>query len=321
MLFGPKMMAGANALDVSKLFKPVLWTGSAQTVSGVGFQPDLVWLKNRSASGDHYLTDSVRGVSRTFRTNSTDAEYTAAEILTAFNADGFTVGNNGDGSWVGWSFKRAARFFDIVTWTGNGVDNRDIAHALGVTPALAIVKCRSSARRWVVRTANWRLVLNVIEGAYDLSPPGNEDGYAEITASTPSTLRLKQGSTLADVNASGETYEALLFADDTASDGCVRVVEYSGNGSADGPVITLGFSPQFLLIKRIDGGGNWWLLDSARGMDTTTDPMLRANAIAGDFTAYGDVVERSPTGFKLKTADNNINGFGSSYLVLAIREP
>lgn len=328
MFFGPKMMAGAAGPDVSKLFKTRLYTGngSAQDVTSVGFQPDLVWVKARDAAQGHILVDSVRGAGKLLQSQVSDGEYNNPASVSAFLADGFSVGGEGNlnsngTSYGSWCFKRAARFFDIVTWTGDGVDNRDIPHALGVTPALAIIKCRSSARRWVVRTSSWRLVLNDITGAYDLSPPGTQDGYAEISASSPTMLRLKQGSTMADVNASGSTYLGLLFADDSSPDGCVRVVEYTGNGSSDGPVINLGFTPQFLVIRRITGTGNWWMLDTARGMDTTTDPMQRANTASADFTGYGDVVERTSTGFKLKTSDTNLNASGEPYLVLAIRAP
>lgn len=329
MFFGPKMMAGAEALDPSKLFKTVLYTGTGatQSIAGVGFSPDLVWMKARNVGYDNVLLDKVRGPRRTTSVSYLTSDSLYGSDVISFDSAGFTLfgnpenNNSSSVNYVSWCLKRAARFLDIITWAGNGVDNRDIPHALGVTPALAIIKSRSGGRRWVVRTSSWRLVLNDTLGAYDLSPPGTQDGYAEISASSPTTLRLKQGSTLADVNAAGETYLGLVFADDPSPDGCVRVLEYTGNGSADGPVVSLGFMPQFLMIKRITGTGNWWMLDDARGMDTTTDPMLRANSSASDFTGYGDVVERTPTGFRLKTSDTNLNASGEPYLVLAIRAP
>lgn len=329
MLFGPKMMAGKAGLDVSKLFKPVLWTGtgSGRSVTGVGFQPDFVWAKSRTATQGHILSDSARGPNYLLQSQSAEQEYYNPAALASFDADGFTTGGEGNIStsgtdYVGWCFKRAARFFDVVTWTGNDVDGRDIAHALGVRPALVIVKCRSNAQRWKVHSlvGGYSLILNDEGGISGGTPPPYENGYVDMAASNAATFRLGAYGSSDDLNKTGYTYVAYLFAEDTASDACVKVGTYTGTGSDPGPSVTLGWQPQFVMLKRVNGAAPWAIVDAARGMPPGYgDPTLRPNLANGDSTQ--NLVDPTSTGFTIGWANSWSNVAGEPFLYLAIRAP
>lgn len=326
----PLLGIGKKGLDVSKLFKTSLWTGNGttQTITGVGFQPDFLWVKCRnSASYIHSMVDSLRGGRYQLNSSGENAENVWDDPLHTFGADGFTLGSNGAvnadaDNFVGWSFKRAERFFDIVTWTGNGVDGRDIAHALGVRPALVIVKCRSNAQRWKVGTlvGGYSLILNTEAGIGDGSPPPYENGYVDMAASNAATFRLKLYGTIDDLNKTGYTYVAYLFAEDTAADACVKVGTYTGNGSDPGPTVNLGWQPQFVMLKRVNSPGPWAIVDAARGMPSGYgDPTLRANLTNSE--SLQNLIDVTPTGFTIGWANSWSNMSGEPFLYLAIRAP
>lgn len=317
---------------IEDVFSTWLYTGTeaALTITNgidLSGKGGLVWLKSRSTATDHRLTDTARGVGSVLRTNLTNAAITGSNDLTSFNANGFSlaylsgVSNVLDRTYASWTFREQPKFFDVVTYTGNGA-NRTIAHDLGSVPGCIIVKRINSTGDWQVyhrSLANTQyMVLNTNGGALT--------GTTRWNSTTPTSTVFSLGTDLS-VNTNGGTYVAYLFAHDaggfglSGTDNVISCGSYTGNGSSDGPEITLGYEPQWLLIKRSSGGGQEWeMLDSMRGL---------AVGIGGDARLFADlpdaeqpldtVVAPTATGFKIETASSGYNSNLSTYIYIAIR--
>jgi len=327
--------AASGAPVASQVFAATLWTGNGgvQTVTtGINLSAGggLAWLKNRdlgsgSADAHNVLYDTVRGAGvGCLCSNLTDAESLFNDNadtgeLSSFGTTGLNLSRSRNGErFVAWSFARAARFFDVVTYTGTGA-NRTVSHSLGTTPGMIIVKRRDTTGAWpVYHRANTGapetdyLVLNTTAATADL------DTYWNDTAPTSSVFTV---GTNADVNASGGTYVAYLFAHDTAGDGIVQCGSYTGNGSATGPTVTLGWNPQFVMIKRTDGSTNWVMFDTARGIVAGNDPTLVPNSYFAEdaVEAAGDYLDLTGTGFQLASTSSTVNANTGTYAYLAIR--
>lgn len=294
----------------------------------------LVWIKHRDSSLRHRLFDTARGVGKGLTTSSdgyqtsTDAQvdYTSSFGVTSFNSNGFRMmaGNgsdvNGTGRQVTWTFRKAPRFFDIVTYTGDGVAGRTISHSLGVAPGMMVIKRYSAGgNEWAVYhrglLSSQGLAFNEMQGKYTAT------GYWNSTAPTSSVFTLGASST---VNANGSLYIAYLFAHDASADGLIQCGTYSGNLSTDGPEISLGWEPQYILIKNRDSSGNWQVLDNVRGISTSTvssynDYIQQVNNSSGDDgIGTGNVVDLKQTGFKIVTSSSAFNA-AESFIYVAIR--
>ena len=293
-------------------------TSSRSITNAGGFQPDLVWGKNRSGTNSHVLVDSVRGATKQLYSNLTFAEETDAQGITAFNVNGFTVGTqsfiNGSGSsFVGWQWKKGATpGFDIVTYTGTG-SARTVAHSLGVAPSMMIIKKRNnSGTQWFVYHAS------VGAGYYLLLSATNAKGvdggyYWNGTAPTSSVFTV---STDSGVNANGDTFVAYLFAEIA---GFSKFGSYTGNGSADGPFVYCGFRPKFVMWKRTDrSGDDWWTYDAARDTYNVASNGLRPNLSAAEYSAA--TIDLLSNGFKLKSTTGDQNGSGGTYIYAAFAE-
>ena len=260
-------------------------TGSSNAITGVGFQPDFTWIKDRDATNNHSLYDAVRGVTKVILSNSSNAETTYAQGLTAFGTDGFTVGtdsqnntngNNicswnwkagttGSGSTTGsgtsktynYSVNTTARF-SITKYTGNGNGGHTIPHSLGTTPKIVIVKELGASDYWRVYhpalTANYNVYLNTNHAQDSAS-----DGYIASVGST--TFGFGGASNTNTVNQDGIDYIAYCFADVT---GYSKFGSYEGNNNSDGTFIYTGFKPNFVITKNIDATADWILFDDAR---------------------------------------------------------
>lgn len=312
------LMAQKGGLDVSDVFNISLWTGTgaARTIttgidSGEG---SLVWIKGRSASTDNLLVDTIRGAGNYLVSNSTAASVSNAQSVSAFGPSGYSLGNlssvNGSSqTYVGWQFRRAPKFFDIVQYTGNGVSGRAIAHDLGVKPGIVIIKRFDAASDWqVYHQSQGATKFGVLNSTSVFATSSTQWNNTEPTASA---FMVGDGAT---VNASGGTYIAYLIAHDPDPEGFIQCGSYVGNGSSTGPIINLGWRPQYLMIKRATtASGQWLLRDSLRGGDSV-------------IYASSDAVETSmnleflPDGFQPKTAHGAQNGSGSTYVYMAIRE-
>jgi hypothetical protein len=316
-----------GALDVADVFSTDLWTGNgtSQTITnGVDLSGEggMVWIKYRDVADNHFVHDTEMGVNQRLLTNSTLAEGTSSSSLTAFNSDGFDIGSSGGhntnlGTYVGWTFRKAAGFFDIVTYTGNAT-NRTISHNLGATPGLIIVKCTSQAGRgWPAyhrsNTANPEtdyMLLNATQGTND------SNLYWNDTAPTDTVFSL---GTEGEVNASSQTFVAYLFSHD--ADGIIQCGSYTGNGSATGPTVSLGWEPQWLMIKQSSAAAESWnIWDSARSVSNDRDDVLRADSSAAEsVNNSARAIEFSATGFQPKTSNGAVNTSSETYIYMAIK--
>jgi hypothetical protein len=307
-------------------------TGAAQTITtGLDLATDggLVWIKWRSnalGSAPHVLVDTVRGVNKNLKTNDTGAEDSTSSV-DSFTSTGFTLaasdgpqgGTNYNGTnQVAWTFKKQAKFFDIVTFTGDGLDDRVLSHSLGSTPGMVIIKRTSSGTAAQGTWFTYHIGAGFSGG---LSLNGTESaGYtygSPITAASGTTVTINNPANNGNINASGATYVAYLFAHDTASDSRIQCGSYTGNGANTGIFQDLGWIPQWIMVKVSSSTDGWILLDSVRGVTGGNDPRLEANTNAGE--ASGQIMEFSSTGFTPLTADGKINGSGKTYIYMAIR--
>tara|TARA_R110000868_G_scaffold953_1_gene7228 strand:- start:968 stop:2944 length:1977 start_codon:yes stop_codon:yes gene_type:complete len=326
---------GGGANYIEDVFSCFLYTGNGttQTITNnidLSTKGGLVWIKGRDESYLHNLYDTARGLSGGFglrlQSNSTSGQAVTTGTISSFNTDGFSIDdnvfvNNSLTTFVSWTFREQANFFDVVTWTGSGV-NRTIAHNLGSVPGCIIVKRTDTSGDWQVyhraNTANPEtdyLVLNSNAATADSDTRWND---------TQPTAAVFSLGTEATVNNSGGTYVAYLFAHDaggfglSGEDNVVSCGVYTGNGTSTGPLVTLGYEPQWVMVKNTDLATEpWLLLDSMRGANGGNNPRLVANTDVSE--AFGTIINFNATGFTPLTADDKINGSGHTYIYVAIR--
>jgi hypothetical protein len=307
--------------DATKVFAPIaLAYQAAGTQATTNFPVDLAWWKNRDGGQNGQSQDRLRGLPNTDGVGAPTLflDSTAAEDPNQYKAyefwnTGFRAGSgSADRTQVWWTFRRAPSFFDEVCYTGNGGSGSPItvSHNLGVVPELMIVKGRNYASSfWTVYTATTgntqALYLNLTNGN------GTDSAWG---STTPTSTVFTVGSN--DTNNTGKTYVAYLFA---TCAGVSKVGSYTGNGTTQ--TINCGFGAggaRFVLIKRTDTTGGWYVYDTARGMTTLTDPYLLLNSTAADAATLGSVTTVS-TGFALNsTILAAINVSGGTYIFLAI---
>jgi hypothetical protein len=321
----------------SDYFNTKLYTGngSTQSITGVGFQPDLVWIKQRNGTGYHNTYDAVRGSTERLQPNVTDAEVTVATSLTSFDSDGFSLGSNGDtngssNTTVAWNWLGAngtasntdgsitstvsantTSGFSIVSYTGNGTAGATIGHGLGAVPKMFITKRLDAVSEWRVYNeatgANYLLQLNLTSAAID-------NATWNDTAPTSSVFSV---SSTGDVNASGGTYIAYCFAD---VQGFSKFGSYTGNGSTDGTFVYTGFKPAFIMTKRTDSTGNWLMYDNKRIGYNPSNYFLYPNLSNVEDTANSEWLDLYSNGFKIRATSATVNGSGNSYIYMAFAE-
>ncbi len=319
--------------SISTIFATSLYTGNggAQTITnGIDLTGNggLVWLKMRipgsgwASTQNHALFDTVRGDDKYLCSDLSNGQFTFPNNGITFNSSGFGIdaasffGGSGDQStsnFASWTFRKAPKFFDVVTWTGNGVDGRQIAHNLGVTPGCIMYKCTSTTADWLVLHRGLpngfsdAIVLNSTNAPFNLG-----------VSFAPTATTFTMGSTV-EWNQSGQTYVAYLYAHDAASDGIIQCGSYTGNGSTTGPTVTLGWEPQWLMVKRASGGtSNWQIIDSVRGMPVGgADATLQANLSNAETSV--DYVSPSSTGFQVTSTSSQVNTNLNAYIYVAIR--
>jgi len=296
-------------------------TGAAysnpETVS-VGFAPDLAVINKRTGTTGHYFVDRLRGGKKYFTSTSTAAEADDGDYKVTFDAqNSATVGGIFGGPYSGifWFMRRAPSFFDEVCYTGTGSSPNVQTHNLGVAPELIIFKRRATvAANWLVATqftASTFLFLYL-----DLDISNTTSSYPSgVLNSQPTSTSFSIANTGNVLNASGGTYVAYLFA---TCAGVSKVGSYTGNGTTQ--TIDCGFTggARFVLIKRTDDVGDWYVYDTARGMTVLTDPYLLLNSTAAETATLGSVTTVS-TGFALNsTILAAINVSSATYIFLAI---
>ncbi len=294
-------------------------TGATATVSGVGFSPDLFIGQIRGTAGYwNGVVDRLRGVTQRLVTSQTNAEDTTTDAVTSFTMDGVTLGADSNGfvnesgkTYIEWNFKRAPLFFDEVCYTGTEVSGQTFTHNLGAVPEMMIVKSRSGTTDWTVYHsalgASARIYLNRTNAA--------DTGTASPWNSTTPTSSVFSLGNAGATNLSGGTFVNYLFA---TCAGVSKVGSYTGNGSSQ--TIACGFTAgsRFVLIKRTDSTGDWYVWDSARGIVAGNDPHLSLNTTAAEVTT-DDSVDTDNSGFIVnQDAATNVNVTSAAYIFLAI---
>jgi len=323
--------AGSAGLDVDNVFSTFLYdgTGSAQTITNnidLSGEGGLVWLKERTSVGGlgwHSLFDTARGTAKYLSSNNTNAEASSSGV-TAFNSNGFTLGDTGlvnqnTGDFVSWTFRKAKKFFDVVKYVGNG-STQTISHNLGSVPGMMIVKCLDNGGNWRVFHTS---VGNTKGGYLAENLEFDDDVYWNDTTPTSTVFTVGNKS---DTNGNGLNYVAYLFAHNN-NDGefgpdsdqdIIKCGSYSGNGSSTGPVINLGFEPQFIMVKNSAATGGWQVMDSMRGIVTGgNDGRLQWNT--NDAEGSVGFVDLTPTGFQVTSTGSNMNTNNATYIYMAIR--
>jgi len=324
-----------EALYVEDVFSTYLYEGASASktitndidLSGEG---GLIWTKRRDGTArTHILVDTERGAGKVLNTDGAYAEYTMTNMPSSFNSDGYAIGttdagvNDSSYNYASWTFRKAEKFFDVVTYTGNGTAGRTVAHNLGSVPAVMIVKSTTNgAYNWMVyhQSLGNTNYLRLNETTQTLATAGAWNN----TTPTDSEFTLGGSSV---TNGNGESFVAYLFASDAGgfgddgSENIIKCGSYTGNGSTDGPEIDCGFEPQWLLIKVASGTtDNWAIFDTMRGIVTGgDDKRLFANLSNAELT--GDYIEVNATGFKPTLGADLVNRNTSDYIYIAIRRP
>ena len=320
---------------IEEVFSTYLYTstGSNQTITNgidLSTKGGLVWVKGRNAVKDNVLVDTVRGVSNAIVSNTTDAQdFSSGNYVNAFSTTGFGVSGIGavggtNNTFATWTFREQPKFFDVVTWTGDGTSGRSISHSLGSAPACVFVKRTNSAADWVVyhrslsesASYSYNLFLN---GTY---AQANDSLFGLHSQQTSTQFKLGSNANAALINNSGDTYVAYLFAHDaggfglTGTDNVISCGSYTGTG-ATGNTITLGYEPQWVMIKRASGGtADWRIYDVMRNVGQL-EPNT-SDAEAGD--PLQNALAIQATGFGIVDyTSGSLNANGSTYIYIAIR--
>jgi hypothetical protein len=324
----------------SDYFNTKLYTGNAstQSITGLDFAPDFVWLKDRTNANSGRINDIVRTATKYLIPSTTGAEATEAAGLTSFNSDGFSLGSNSDfngsgANFVSWNWlangagvantdgsisstvsANTTSGFSIVSFTGTG-STATVGHGLGATPKMFIVKNRSITETWrpyhVALGGGQALALN------DVNATDTDAAYWSNTNPTSSVFTV---GTTPGTNGSGNSMIAYCFAD---VQGYSKFGSYTGNGNADGTFVYTGFKPAWLMIKRTDSADAWFMFDNKRAgaYSPNTNPSweyLLANATNAG--ANTDRIDLYSNGFKMRYAWDSINASGGSYIYMAFAE-
>jgi hypothetical protein len=329
---------GGDKLYVEDVFSTYLYTGngSTQTITnGIDLDGEggLVWVKWRSGGGlgssNNALFDTVRGVNNIMYSDTTMEQQNTGTgsnaSLSAFNNNGFSLGpdamygrvNYLNGLFASWTLRKSPKFFDVVTWTGDGTSSRQIAHDLGSTPGFIVIKRTDTNGDWVTsfyagETFIGRARLNSTDAFNEAAATNN--GYIAAPHNADTFGTQDYGGNVSAVNATGGTYVAYLFASNAGGfgDDAEQNVISCGSVSGFGTVVNLGFEPQWILMKQSNGTSDWIIADNMRGIATGgNDALLFANT-SGAETSANDWIDLTSTGF--------VNNVGSgTFIYIAIR--
>jgi len=322
-------------------FNNKIYTGNAssQSFTGVGFQPDWVWIKRRGSAEGHSIFDSVRGVQKRIVSNNNEAELTFTTSLTAFNSDGFTLGGNdtvnGSDTYVAWNWKAGTSFtndasstgigtidstgsandtagFSICSYTGTG-SVATIKHGLSTVPNVIITKSRANNENWGflhsgINTDYWTdyLILNTSASS------GDSAEYYNDTAPTSSIFTVGT----ADATNDAASMISYIFSE---RKGYSKFGSYTGNNNAEGPFIYTGFKPAFVLIKNTADSADWTINDTARDPGNVNNLRLFPNT-SGAENSGSNSMDMLSNGFKLRSTDGGNNGSSHVMIYMAFAE-
>jgi len=329
-------MAYTTIKKPSDYFNTKLYTGNGvggTNITGVGFQPDLVWIKRRSGVENHVWNDAVRGVPNNIYSSSTNAE-DSGSLMSAILSDGFTVQtdpsvNSNTDTYVAWNWLGAngtasntdgsitstvsantTSGFSIVSYTGTGA-NATIGHGLAVAPKMVIAKKRSGTGAWGVYHEGIGNPANAVS-LENASGARSEPAYWNSTSPTSSVFSV---GTSGDTNSSGGTYIAYCFAE---VKGFSKFGSYVGNGSTDGTFIYTGFKPAFFICKRTSDIDDWFVFDNKRQGYNVSNNELRPNTTAVEGTT--DRIDILSNGIKHRQGGSAQNRSGDTYMYMAFAE-
>ena len=334
-------MAYTDIDDSSEYFQTALYTGSgsARNITNDGnsdLQPDWVWIKKRSNGEDHLLFDSVRGINKSIKSNNTSAEQSDGGDLSEFRTDGFRIGTNNRSNqnthtFVAWQWKAGTSFsndasstsvgsidstgsvstdagFSIISWTSPNDSVATIAHGLGSVPTMIIMKKRGASGGW----ATYHQALGNTHCLFLSTTAGKEDNDAVWNDTSPTSTVFTTGSDGALVN---NTMIAYCFAD---VQGFSKMGSYMGNGSANGPMVYLGFKPAFVIQKNASATQGWQLQDNKREGYNGDNDLLQPHDDAAESGV--NRVDLLSNGFKVITTDAGQNTSGATYIYMAFAE-
>ena len=315
-------------------------TGSSNAITGVGFQPDFTWIKNRDTTGNHALFNAISGVTKYINSNTNYSEQTSAQTLTAFGTDGFTVGTsadlNGSGNdIVSWNWKagttgsgtttgggtgkaysysvNTTAGFSIVKWIGNGSAGHAIPHHLGVVPDMIILKTLDQVGDPLVYHSK-NTTAPETEFLRLKSTNATQD-EAAIWNDTAPTADYFYTGTEATVNGNNNNFIAYCYAD---KKGYSKFGSYKGNGNTDGSFIYTGFKPAFIMTKRTDGASDWLICDNARDTDNGVFKKLfpNTNGTEDSYISFDFV----SNGVKIRSDGNGHNANNAFFIYAAFAE-
>ncbi len=341
-------MAYTTIDDPSAHFQANAYSGSSnpQTITNDGnsdLQPDFLWSKRRDSAAPHYLFDSTRGVNSSLSSDDTDAVDTATGYLASFNSDGFTTGSdsalaysgrtyvawqwkanggttssNNDGSYTSTVQANTTAGFSIVKYgdasSFSASTPATVGHGLGKTPKWIIIKNLDGSRSW---------------GVHHVSNGAGKIIYLDLTNAVASSTGFDNGTlptssvftvnTLNVANGNNLEYIAYCFAE---IQGYSKFGGYNGNGNADGPFVYTGFKPAWVMTKRTDTTGNWYIYDSTRngssGPDTNqAHTILYANDTSAEIDNSSRGIDMNANGFKIRNTLNDVNNSSGTYIYMA----
>ena len=327
--------------DINQHFNIVLYSGNGGTnrsITGMGFQPDWLWHKDRNASASWSIVDSTRGTNASLPTDGTGGEQ-AMPSFVSFDSDGFTVtqdastspnwnvaGNtkvvyglkanggttstNTDGSISSTVQANTTAGFSIVTYIGNETFNATVGHGLGKTPKVVFVRERENLTFWLFFTT-------ALDGTLDFFFFNRSDAKRDLTQTLPTSSVFSLGSYIYD-NKIGAEFIGYCFAE---IEGYNKFGSYTGNGSTDGTFVYTGFRPAFIMIKRAVGGtGSWQIYDTSRDTFNETSKRLQVNTSGGELSASYTIIDILSNGFKTRNTSSNTNTSGSQYFYMVFAE-
>ena len=337
-------MAYSSIIKPSTLMNTVLYTGDGGTknITGVGFQPDWIWIKSRSNTKNNALFDAVRGVTKRLSSNSDTLEATVSTSVTAFGSDGFSLGsdttqNASGNTFVAWNWKAGTSVsgntsgsgtakaysgsvnttsgFSIITYVGNLTAGHTIPHHLGAAPSMVICKSIVENRGWPIQHAS------LTSAAYSifLSTTGTESNGSNSWNSTAASSSVVTLGNNESNNKNDNSYIMYSFAQ---KQGYSKFGKYTANAIVDGNFIFTGFKPAFILIKSSNepqAGQSWFIYDSSRDPGNTATQTIQANVNTGEQTNVAPIDILS-NGFKLRTNTGRINGSNGEYVFMAFAE-
>ena len=335
-------MSYTNGLDKpTDYFNTLTYTGDGtdnRSITGLGFQPDFCWFKDRTGANSHNLFDSVRGVQKPLRSDSSGAELSGFDLFDSFDSDGFTVsgstadntnyngsqfaswnwlGANGtasntDGSITSSVSANTTAGFSIVSFTGNSTAGATVGHSLGTVPSMIILKSRNSTDLWFVQHTS--LGATKFLRLNDTNASTTQTNVWNDTEPTSSVFSLGDGS---GTNGSSNNFIAYCFAE---KKGYSKFGSYTGNGNANGTFVYTGMKSSFIMLKESSGTSDWSMYDNKREPFNVADSTLEANTSDAEAVVSGRPIDILSNGFKLRGDSSYTNESGQTYIYMAFAE-